>query len=51
VPPRQSLRPYGVREAGTHSVTLDTARLKSGLYFYQMKAGTFVQSRKMAVVN
>jgi fibronectin type 3 domain-containing protein len=41
----------GIREAGNHTVTLDTARLKSGLYFYQMKAGSFVQSRKMAVVN
>jgi hypothetical protein len=41
----------GVREAGTHSVTMDVSRLKSGLYFYRMESGHFVQSRKMAVVN
>jgi hypothetical protein len=41
-----------VKEAGTHSVTFDTrnttlATLKSGVYFYQLKAGSYVETKKM----
>jgi len=41
-----------VKEAGKHSVTFDTrnttlATLKSGVYFYQLKAGSYVETKKM----
>ena len=37
--------------AGTHVVTFDGSGLPSGLYFYQIEAGDFVQTRKMLLVK
>jgi hypothetical protein len=39
------------REAGTHAVTMDAARLPSGLYYYAMEAGGKRFVRKALVVK
>ncbi len=41
----------GRQNAGTHQVTFDAAGLTSGTYFCRLKAGSFVQTRKMALVR
>lgn len=41
----------GVREPGTYTVVLDGALLTSGLYFYQLKTGRFVDVKKMLLVK
>ena len=41
----------GEREAGTYDVKFETNGLSSGIYLYQMKAGSFVQAKKMIVVK
>jgi len=38
-------------EAGSHQVTFDASRLTSGIYFYRLQAGTFVASRKLALLK
>lgn len=39
------------RTAGEHKVTLDAAGLASGVYFYRLVAGDFVETRKMVIVK
>ncbi len=39
------------REAGRYEVRFDGSRLASGVYFYQLKAGTFTQTAKMVLVK
>ena len=41
----------GVQVAGMHEVTFDANHLASGVYFYQMKAGTFVETRELIVLR
>jgi len=36
---------------GEHSVNFDGQKLASGIYFYQLRAGAFVQKRKFALVK
>ena len=36
---------------GHYEVLLDASRLSSGIYFYQIRAGTFVQTRKLVVIK
>jgi hypothetical protein len=39
------------RPAGTHAVAFDASHLPSGVYFYQINAGSFVQTKKMVVLK
>jgi uncharacterized Ntn-hydrolase superfamily protein len=39
------------QEAGYHDVTFDGARLSSGVYFYRIEAGLFVQTRKLILLQ
>jgi tetratricopeptide (TPR) repeat protein len=41
----------GIQDAGLKSVTFDATRLPSGVYFYQLQSGTFIQNRKMLLVK
>jgi hypothetical protein len=41
----------GDREAGEHEVRFDGAGLSSGVYCYQLRAGGYVQSRKLLLVR
>ncbi len=40
-----------MRQAGWYSVQFDATRHASGLYFYRMSAGDFVETRKMMIVK
>lgn len=40
-----------VENPGTYSVKVDGSRLPSGMYFYKMHAGDFVQTRRMVLVK
>jgi hypothetical protein len=39
------------RTAGTYNVEFDAAKLTSGIYFYTLQAGRFVQTKKMLVIR
>jgi hypothetical protein len=39
------------REAGVHEVKFDSSNLASGVYFYRLQAGNFVQSKKLVIVK
>jgi tetratricopeptide (TPR) repeat protein len=41
----------GIQDARFKSVTFDASRLPSGVYFYRLQAGAFVQNRKMLLVK
>lgn len=41
----------GKMEAGKHSVTLNAEGLSSGVYFYQMTAGSFTSVKKLSVLK
>jgi hypothetical protein len=41
----------GVREAGFHEVSVDSAGLSSGVYFYRLQAGDFVATKKLIVMK
>jgi len=36
--------------AGTHETVFDASLISSGIYFYQLKAGSFIQTKKMILV-
>ena len=38
-------------EAGVHEVRFDGSNLASGVYFYRLQAGTYVQTRKLLLVR
>ncbi len=40
-----------VQDPGYHEVTFERATLSSGLYFYRLTAGSFVQSRKLILLK
>src|SRR5207249_3043080 len=39
------------RDAGSYQETFDAARLASGLYTYRLRAGSFMQTRKMMIAK
>lgn len=39
------------REAGTHTVTWNASDVSSGVYFYRLTAGDFIQTRKMMLLK
>lgn len=40
-----------IEAAGTHSVRWDASGVPSGVYFYRLQAGEFVQTRKLVVAR
>ena len=40
-----------MRPAGLHEVTLNGADLSSGVYFYQMRAGSFITTKKLLLLK
>jgi len=40
-----------VRDAGNQRMVFDATTLTSGVYFYQLRAGDFLQSRKMVLIR
>jgi len=41
----------GEEEAGYKTVKWDANSLSSGIYFYRLQAGDFVQTRKMVLIR
>ncbi len=41
----------GEKEAGYHEVQLDGRNLESGIYFYRLEAGDFVQMKKFVLIK
>ncbi len=40
-----------VMEAGTHEVNFEASQLNSGIYFYQLRTGNFVETKKMMLLK
>ena len=41
----------GYRSSGSHTVNMDASGLPTGIYFYQLRAGDFIQTRKMSLIK
>jgi hypothetical protein len=40
-----------VKEAGNYSVTFNASELPSGIYFYNLTSGNFIQSKKLILLK
>jgi hypothetical protein len=41
----------GEQEAGYHEVKFDGSGLSSGVYFYRIQAGSFVETKKLLMIR
>jgi hypothetical protein len=41
----------GEKEAGSYSVELHATDLPSGVYFYRLQAGSFIETKKMILLK
>ena len=41
----------GYKSIGKHEIIYDAAELSSGVYFYRLKAGEFVDTKKMVILK
>jgi len=41
----------GEQEAGFHEAKFDGSRLSSGVYFYRLQAGTYVETKKLLLTK
>jgi hypothetical protein len=39
------------KPAGNYEVEFDAANLTSGIYFYKLKAGNYIESKKMVLMK
>ncbi len=39
------------KQAGSYEVTFDASQLSSGIYFYTLKAGTFIETKKLILMK
>ena len=39
------------KPAGTYEVEFDATNLPSGVYFYQLRAGNFIETKKMILMK
>jgi hypothetical protein len=46
-----ALLQHGEQEAGYHEATFDGGGLSSGIYFYRLEAGEFVQTRRLLLLR
>ena len=46
-----ALLQHGEQEAGSHEVRFDGSNLASGIYFYRLQAGAFVEAKKFVLVR
>jgi hypothetical protein len=40
-----------MKEAGNYSMEFDASNLPSGVYYYEIKAGSFTDTKKMVLVK
>jgi hypothetical protein len=39
------------KDAGIYTVNFNASQLASGIYFYQLQAGSFIQTKKMILIK
>ena len=41
----------GYKTAGSHLITFNADKLPTGIYFYQLQSGNFVETKKMTLIK